>query len=209
MITISGKDFIDNIINVFRDNGITTIGSGDVLNYESYQKIPDDIKSLFYRFFYDKRGIGSKKFISAEFKDIYTLGFYYYFFFKANGYEPFDFASELYDRLHVGVIYKWSSDNFSICTKKKKINNKITVSFLCYANDDTTDLPMFDEEEEKEEFLVEADNGKFLDSLRRFNNIFESPFSNFCDDGLVEKIEESIKRNKNALKILKKIKSEK
>ena len=207
MITISGKDFIDNIINVFRDNGKITIGSGDVLNYESYQKIPDDIKPLFNRFY--NIVIGSKKFISTKFKDIYTLGFYYYFFFKANGYEPFDFASELYDRLHVGVIYSWSSDNFSICTKKKKINNKITVSFLCYANDVTTDLPMFDEEEEKEEFLVEADNGKFLDSLSRFNNIFESPFSNFCDDGLVEKIEESIKRNKSALKILKKIKSEK
>jgi hypothetical protein len=212
MLTITGKDFIDNIVNVFRNNGIATIGSGSVFDYESYKKIPDVIKPLFYYLFDNKEVIGSKKFISTEFNNIYSLGLYYYFFVKANEYEPFDLASELYDYLHVGDEYGWYGNPFYICTKKKKFGNNIIVNTL-YCNSNSG-LPIFSEEKIRN-FLFDVNNKKFFDDLRAFDSIFKHvnmghyPNDVTCNKDLLGATEESIKRNKNALKILKKIKSEK
>jgi len=212
MLTITGKDFIENIVDVFRNNGITTVGSGSVFDYESYKKIPDEIKPLFHHLFNDKEVIGSKGFISTEFKGIYFLGLYYYFFIKANGYEPFDLASDLYDYLHVGDEYGWHGSPFYICAKKKKFGNSIIANIL-YCNSNSG-LPIFSEEKIRK-FLFDVNNKNFFDDLYVFDNIFKNvnmghyPDNVACNKDLLGAIEESIERNKKALKILKKIKSEK
>lgn len=204
-ITVTGKDFIENIINVLQEKGEISIGIGDKVNEETFNKLNREYKNLFEYLFRLGDTIGNNKFLSEKFNSLSDLGHYYYYYVKANGKEPFSLPKIFFDYLKVGVEYGWTGNPFYICTNKKLSKKEITVSYL-YCNSNAG-LPVFGEEE-KMTFDLNPNEALFIINVVRFHKMFKYPNMQHYDRGqknLIESIEESISRNKAALKILKRI----
>lgn len=205
-ITVTGKDFIENIINVLQKKGEISIGIGNKVNEETFDKVNEDYRRLFYYLFYRPGDtIGNNKFLSEKFSSLLDLGYYYYYYVKANGKEPFNLPKIFFDYLKVGEEYGWTGNPFYICTNKKLSKKEITVSYL-YCNSNAG-LPIFGEEG-KMAFNLNPNGKRFINIMGHFCTLFKYPNMQHYDRGqknLIESIEESISRNKAALKILKRI----
>lgn len=208
-LSVTGKDFIENIINVLQAKGELSFGVGDVFNQELYAKLNDDCKILFYYLFNTDETIGNNEFLAKKFKKLDDLGYYYFFYTKANGEEPFNLAEVFYDYLEVGGEYGWYGNPFYICTNKKLVGRELKVSYL-YCNSNAG-LPIFSEEY-NDTYRFDVNEEKFLENVRHFYRTFEYPDMGHYPTGLdkeekslITSIERSIVLNKKALSILKKI----
>lgn len=208
-LILTGKDFIENIINVLQAKGEITVGVGDVFNEKLYNKLNKEYKILFYYLFRDNEMIGSNDFLSKKYTENMDLGYYYYYYVKANGKEPFNLAEMFCDYLEVGGEYGWHGNPFNICTNKKLVGKELRVSYL-YCNSNSG-LPIFSDET-RVVYLLDANDENFLDTVGIFCNTFKNPnmghYPTSLDEeemGLVESVEKAIALNKKALSILKKI----
>lgn len=205
---ITGKDFLENVFDVLNEKGTISINKNDRFNEPFYLSMPKIIGRLFYRFFNTNDLIYSVKFAEKKFNDLDTIGVYYFFFYMANGYEPYNLAKIIYNSINIGTEYGWCGNPFYVCTGKKLNGNELTVSYL-YCNSNAG-LPMFHDEKTKK-LVFDVNSNKFWDNLSFIYNTFKYPNCGHYPDGLFYKkdligsLEEAIGKNTKALKILKKI----
>lgn len=218
-VHITGKEIVENIIDVLHENDSIIPGRNTVMTTHVRtckftkqsntldKNTADNIWRLF-ELFIPNTPIGSKTFLSKEFNDIYTTAIYYFFFTKANGYEPFNLTKTFYNYLQTGGEYGWYGNPFIICTHKKIAGNTLKVNTL-YCNSNAG-LPVFSEEK-TDNFCFDNTNTKFFEEILKFEKMFQYPnFKHYPSPlqqlSLIEATEKSIELNKNALKIIRQIK---
>jgi len=189
--------------------------------FDVYNEVPLDHKHIDTEYFRGKEYVCGKRYIV-------TVGAYYKCYLELFGTEPYNLAQELFDYIEIGGEYGWHGNPFNICTDKQLSENGTITVKLLYCNSNAG-LPMFSEEY-TECFKINPKNENLLEEIKRLDAIFEYPnqahyplTTTIIVNGKEETIaplpdkafdiitstKMTIKRNKKALEILKKIKNKK
>ena len=226
MVKITITDIL-NLLDAAKIKGLVPFGSNDTVTKSDWKKYNSfgDYRYIYFCFnvygdcLLDEKNIDERYFKEKDYvcgrEYLTTLGAYYKCYIEVFGKEPFNLAQEFFNYLEIGEEYGWLGEpSFDICIGKQ-ITNEHTLTVNLIHGYVIHKLPiLFDQSTLEFDFSV--DNKNLMVNINLFHHYFKYPHRGYANKkekdervflngmNVVKAAKETIKRNRNLLKLLEK-----